>query len=164
MGRNKKPKKPDKEDSSKPRGIRFEIEENAEQLLLEHLAAFKPEPKESEDEPELRVAKRRTLAQLEQRIDLHGLHLDQAIDLVREKIDLWLAQGQPLRVKIITGKGRHSAGGRGILSQEVHRYVLQRYRPDIASIEDSPDSVRLAGLPLRGHFFVVFHARGRSKT
>lgn len=159
MGRNKKPKKPEQKERDKPGRIRFELEEDAEQLLIDHLAAFKPSAKDSDEQEELPLKRQRNLTQKEQRIDLHGLHLDQAMDLVREKIDLWLAGAQPFRVKIITGKGRHSVGGRGILSQEIHRYVLQRYRKDILSIEDSPDEIRLAGLPLRGHFYVSFRAR-----
>ncbi len=167
MGRDKKPKKPNKNEQDAPKGIRFELEEDAEKLLLDHLAAFKPSSKDSdeESEPEPSVVRSRKMPQREYRIDLHGLHLEEAMAIVREKIDVWLLDGQPFKVKIITGKGKHSEGGRGILSQEIHRYVLQRYPRDIQDIEESPHQVRLWGMPLRGHFNVSFRARtGRKKA
>jgi hypothetical protein len=58
-------------------------------------------------------------------------------------------------VKIITGKGHHSQRGDSVLAKEIHSFVLQTFRHIILEIEDSPDQVRLAGIPLRGHFHVT---------
>jgi DNA-nicking Smr family endonuclease len=95
-------------------------------------------------------------------IDLHRCTVEEArraIDavfaqLVTPGTSLW-RQGALVRLKIITGKGKHSGPAGPVLAREIHRYVALTYASHIVSIEESPADVVLGGLPLRGHFHVV---------
>jgi DNA-nicking Smr family endonuclease len=161
MGRSKKRGKGHGPRSDPPKGIRFELEEDAEELFRAHLSQFKPERKDDEGSlvPERPSGRRKAKPDLIT-IDLHGYLLDEAQSLVEAELDALLLDGGLIEVKIITGKGRHSQSGGGILAREIHRFVEQRYRAEIQKIEASPDEVRLQGLPIRGHFHVTL--RGKS--
>lgn len=95
-------------------------------------------------------------------IDLHRCTVEEArraIDavfaqLVTPGTSLW-RQGSLLRLKVITGKGKHSGPAGPVLAREIHRYIAMTYANHIVSIEESPADVVLGGLPLRGHFHVV---------
>ncbi len=156
MGRGKKPGKGPQNSKDEPRRIRFEIEEDAEELFLKHLEQFKPDKPGAEEpkEPEKKASKTHKAMNVHE-LDLHGLRLDEAQQRVRDVLDGLREMAGMHKVKIITGKGHHSQRGDSILAKEIHSFVLQTYRPVIQEIEDSPDQVRLAGIPLRGHFHVT---------
>lgn len=91
-------------------------------------------------------------------IDLHGLTISEAENVVEDELDqLIKIPGRKWRIRIVTGKGIHSnrAGGNGTLSRAVHDFVQNRYFSQIVSIQDSPADVLLGDLPIRGHFDVV---------
>lgn len=92
-----------------------------------------------------------------QTIDLHGLTVREANDELRRFLDRILGQrgGGKVTVRIITGKGIHSRDG-AVLPRECHDFVKQRYADSIVRIDDSPADVLLGGIPIRGHFDVVF--------
>lgn len=156
MGRGKKPGKGPQNKNDEPRRIRFEIEEDAEELFLRHLEQFKPDKVDAEEpkEPEKKASKTHKATMVHE-LDLHGLRLDEAQHRVREVLDGLREMAGMHKVKIITGKGHHSQRGDSVLAKEIHSFVLQTFRPVIMQIEDSPDQVRLAGVPLRGHFHVT---------
>jgi DNA-nicking Smr family endonuclease len=137
--------------------VRFEIEENAEELFLKHLDEFKPENKDADERVGL-VAPKRTRSRSHV-LDLHGMQLMEAEDFVRHRLNELLAIEGSFSVKIVTGKGRHSENKEGVLVKEIHGFVLRYFREHIASIEESPDKLRLRGEPIRGHFHVTFHGR-----
>ena len=88
-------------------------------------------------------------------IDLHGLTLresQQQIDALFRRV---VAKTSNVRVKIITGKGRHQQRGEHLLARDVHSWLQHKYRAWIVEIEQSPHDVRIGDLPWRGHFEVV---------
>lgn len=137
--------------------LRFELEENAEELMLRHLEEFKPEPKDA-DQTVGRTAPKSTKA-TKRVIDLHGMQLADAEEYLRLTLEEILASEGPVTVQIVTGKGRHSENREGVLVKEIHGFILRHFRERIASIEESPDKLRLRGEPIRGHFHVTFHGR-----
>lgn len=137
--------------------VRFELEENAEELFLKHLEEFKPESKDADHRAGF-VAPKRTKAE-KHVIDLHGMLLHDAEEFLRTKLQEILATSGPVTVQIVTGKGRHSENKEGVLVKEIHGFVLRHFREQILRIEESPDKLRLRGEPIRGHFHVTFHGR-----
>ncbi len=156
MPRAKKPGKSPGNKKDEPSRIRFELEENAEELFLSHLQEFKPDKRDAE-EPEKaqkRAAKPRQVNAV-QEIDLHGLRLVEAQQRVRDVLDGLIEMAGTHKLKIITGKGHHSKKGGSVLAKEMHSFVLLTYSRSILEIEESPDQVQLAGVLLRGHFHVT---------
>ena len=135
--------------------LHFEIEDNARELMEEHLALFKPHVKDADNKACQRreVSKRTASPTIE--IDLHGMTLDEAEKWVIQIISQNPSSGEKRAYKIITGKGRHSNSGRGVLIREIYLFVVHRYGPRIERIEESPDGVRLGGEAIRGHFHVT---------
>jgi DNA-nicking Smr family endonuclease len=160
MARGKKPGKGPQNSKDEPRRIRFELEEDADELFLKHLEQFKPDKPDAEESRESRKKASRThRAPQVHEIDLHGLSLEEAQHTVRAVLDDLREMAGLHRVKIITGKGHHSQRGDSVLAREIHSFVLLTWRRVIMEIEDSPDQVRLAGVPLRGHFHVTIRGK-----
>lgn len=153
MGKSKKPKNYPKNPLPKVPSITFEIEENAVELMEEHLALFKPKAK-SADRPQRTDHSKRVSSSVVE-IDLHGLTVEQAERQVMEVIESHLLSQGERTFKVITGKGRHSQTGRGVLIREIHLFVRHRFGPRIVRIEESPDEVRIGGDAIRGHFHVT---------
>lgn len=162
MTRGKKPGKSPQNGKNEPRRIRFELEEDAEELFLRHLEQFKPDKIDADRPRELekKASKTRKATKVHE-LDLHGLRLDEARHRVREVLNGLSEMAGMHRLKIITGKGHHSERGDSVLAKEIHSFVLQTWRRMITEIEDSPDQVRLAGVPLRGHFHVTILGKSR---
>ena len=155
MAKNKKDaKKLSKLNVQNTPGIRFELEEDARDLMLQHLLLIKPEQKDTHCLTEVRKNRSRD-EKAKKVIDLHGLNLIQAFDLLRERISLWLSHNGTVEVRVITGKGYNSDGGNGVLSKEIHKWILREYEGRIVRIEESPDKTKINKVPLRGHFDVV---------
>ena len=134
-------------------GVRIELEENADDLFLEHVLGVKPWKNEADTMPDTNRPK--PSKRLEKVIDLHGLTIEQSKEKILELCGLWLGQEESVRVKIITGKGYGSQGGVGVLVKEIHAWMKREMANKIANLEESPDLTRLNGLPLRGHFYVT---------
>ena len=89
-------------------------------------------------------------------LDLHRLTLTEAESAVDRFLgDLLNGKGGEVTVTIITGKGRHSGEGGGVLSKEIHNYVKRKFGRQIVAIEESPAKLVVGELPIRGHFKVV---------
>lgn len=155
MGKSKSRNKGNKNIPVSSSPLRFEIEENALELMEEHLALFKPGVKDADNKaPQMRESSKRGASPIIE-IDLHGMTLDEAERWVIQTITRHLSTVEKRTFKIITGKGRHSSSGRGVLIREIYLFVVHRYGPWIERIEESPDGVRLGGEAIRGHFHVT---------
>lgn len=142
----------------------FELEDNAEEmfrLAVENLspgAIAEKEKRLKEDQAKAASGNENSLRQ----VDLHGLTLGQAQHRVKHAIDEKLsATGGEFTLRIVTGKGIHSGPGGGILAREIHEFVRLRFSDVIISMTDSPASVTLSGVPMRGYFDVKFRGKGR---
>lgn len=153
MGKSKKLKNSPKNSAPVPSSIRFELEENAVELMEQHLALFEPSRKDKERSETPAPSKRLSTRTIE--IDLHGLTVEEAERRVQELIAKFPYEAEARTFKIITGKGRHSRAGQGILIREIYLFVKHRFGPHIVRIEEAPDSVRIGGEAIRGHFHVT---------
>lgn len=153
MGKSKKTKNYRKDPDLMPTTIRFELEENAVELMEQHLALFKPGVKAADTSTRRDHSKRVPQGAIE--IDLHGLTVEEGERRVAEIITRFPYDQGERTYKIITGKGRHSADGKGVLIREIYLFVKHRYGPSIVRIEESPDAVRIGGEAVRGHFHVT---------
>lgn len=90
-----------------------------------------------------------------QKLDLHGLTLAGATKKLEDCIENILAQNLETELMVITGKGIRSAGP-PVLAREAWEFVVNRYRSRIERIDACPADVLLGGIPIRGHFVVVF--------
>lgn len=61
------------------------------------------------------------LERLNNTVDLHYATVDQAVTLALEAAEQWWSKEKHGRLTVITGKGRHSAGQRGVLGPAVAR-------------------------------------------
>ena len=87
-------------------------------------------------------------------IDLHGMTVREAQHHVVNTIQMMLDQskGQVLEIRIITGKGNNSQGGRPQLISSIHHVVESRFSERIISMEVSPHELKLGGTYVKGHF------------
>lgn len=93
-------------------------------------------------------------------IDLHGLKLEEAKRYVEDQIAQALSErSQPFRVRVITGKGRHSQGRGGVLAQQIHPFVQKKFARLLTSIDAAPDQSHISGVLLRGHFDMVLRPK-----
>jgi DNA-nicking Smr family endonuclease len=86
-------------------------------------------------------------------IDLHGMTVDQARRYVIAAIDNILAQakGQPVDIRVITGKGHNSKGQPQLISS-IHHVVEARFKDRLINIEVSPHELQIGGTYIKGHF------------
>ena len=137
-------------------GIRFNIEADAQQMLQDAIDSMPLQIDKSDDTVETSIKKPVSRAKTAaHQIDLHGLTLresQQQIDALLRRI---VSKTSNVRVKIITGKGRHRQCGEHLLARDVHSWLQHKYQAWIVEIEQSPHDVRIGDLPLRGHFEVV---------
>lgn len=61
------------------------------------------------------------LERLNNTVDLHYATVDQAVTLALEAAEQWWSKEKHGRLTVITGKGKHSAGQRGVLGPAVAR-------------------------------------------
>ena len=87
-------------------------------------------------------------------IDLHGLTVEEAerhVVIAIESI-LSTAKGQPVTIRVITGKGHHSPNKKPQLLYAIHRVVESRFSHRLISIEASPHLLKIGDSYLKGHF------------
>ena len=146
--------------TSHKNGIRFRIETNARQMLQDAIETMPTHVDKGEDTSEISVKKPapRTKTAVHQ-IDLHGLTLRESQQQIDALLHQVVSKTGNVRVKIITGKGRHRQQGEHLLARDVHSWLQHKYRAWIVEIESSPHDVRIGDLPLRGHFEVVLRRR-----
>ncbi|MCX6127691.1 MAG: Smr/MutS family protein [Proteobacteria bacterium] len=163
MARKQKTGKTAANKEAKPSKLRFELEDDAEDLFLNHLQEFKPEKVEADEKPGRgRKSSKSKYAISVHELDLHGLTLDQAQNEIRTELNELREWPGLHRIRIITGKGHHSHKGEGILAKEIHGFVMQVFGRFIINVESSPDEVRLNGVPLRGHFELTLLGKSRN--
>lgn len=155
---NKDPLVPEWEDEQpieKPIDPKIKQEEDA-RLFKESIerGIFPPKDKDSDDNERFSKSKRTQKTSNRHDIDLHGLTVSEAQSYVIKAIEdiLSQAKGQPVDIRIITGKGHHSAGRRPQLISEIHHVVEAKFRHRLITIEASPHELNLGGHYLKGHF------------
>ncbi len=139
-------------------GIRFNIETNAHQMLQDAIDSMPPQIDKGDDTvvpPRQKHTPRTAMHQ----IDLHGLTLRESQQQIAALLQRVASKTGNVRIKIITGKGRHQPRGENLLARDVHSWLQDKYRAWIVAIESSPHDVRIGDLPLRGHFEVVLRRR-----
>jgi DNA-nicking Smr family endonuclease len=149
-------------------GVAFEIEPDAEKIFLESLEEFERRglsgvhkiiSSKCDEAPLLKMSASRQERQQELRsLDLHRQTLEEARRLVDQELRELISRlkpGDKVKLRIVTGKGRHSGPTGPVLPREIHRYVKQNYGRYILQIDESPADLILGELPLRGHFDVL---------
>ena len=153
---------------SDPFGILFRLEDNAGEIFTDYLekefsedileekeshpeASGKPSKKEGRDRP------------VSFTVDLHGLHLDEAIfradSFIRENQAREQKHRPSITCKIITGKGLHSQNT-SVLAGEVYEHVKNTFRKSIIRIDEPPLNNTINGIPIRGYFNVTLKTQG----
>jgi len=97
---------------------------------------------------------RQASLKIEDRLDLHRLKSGEAIDRLERFLSVALRTGTST-VLVITGKGHHSPGGRGVLKQRVEEWILGRGRRFVREFSEAPRA-------LGGRGAYVLHLRRRS--
>ena len=136
-----------------PSGVSFELEDDAKQIFLDAIDDVDANAKNEELSVETQKSKQSSERQID--LDLHGLSLSEAKSKVETTIESHRSSCVTLKVKVVTGKGRHSGSSGSVLPRGVHDFVCQRFGKEIVSLEECPDDVMVNGLPIRGHFNVV---------
>ena len=81
-------------------------------------------------------------------LDLHGFHVDEAVDVVRKRLSLCATQ-HVRRVRIVVGEGRHSSKGQSTVYPAVYEELQRRphavrivsVRPAYIDVELVPGSL-----------------------
>lgn len=88
-------------------------------------------------------------------IDLHHHSRAEAEQLLVRRFEELRSLHRAIKVRIITGKGRRSADGQGVLVRTIHSFVSSRFRNDIEAIQPCPSTSTVDGRPIRGFFDVT---------
>lgn len=154
-------------------GGHVELEPDAEEIFLKSLENMDPRALKQKLRDEAASAPPTGKAAAERHqsgkgasghsLDLHRMTLaeaEYAVDrFVGDLLNASAGRGGEVTVTIITGKGRHSGEGGGVLAKEIHHYVQRRYGRQIVAIEESPANLVIGELPIRGHFKVILSRR-----
>jgi len=84
----------------------------------------------------LRAAKLRQLT-VDDRLDLHGRRVEEALLLVETFVATAVRQGSRT-VLVITGKGLHSPAGAGVLRRAVEQWIERRGKPKVVAWAEAP--------------------------
>ena len=93
--------------------------------LLDAAHAKKRELEEEQKAAAQRIFKRKNTGYGLEQMDLHGLHLDEAMERVRERLKK-LEAGDVASVEIITGAGHHSEGNKARIKPAVEALLKER--------------------------------------
>lgn len=140
--------------------VTIELEDDAEEIFLQALNNFDASAIDKEEFSKSDLSHLKTAKKNQRRkkisVDLHGLTLSEAQNRLAKLLDTLLAGPRSeVEVMVITGKGRHSRAGGGVLAKEVHAYVSRYFSKYITRIDSSPGDVLLEGVPIRGHFTMM---------
>lgn len=138
-----------------PLGVDFDIEEDAEDIFMRHLAEDPMQVPVEKVETKSDIARRRKKEKKsleEVSLDLHGLTVAEAQSCIDRLIQKLSAGKNPVILRIITGRGLHSGSTGGVLIAEIYSYVHQRYRQRIVQSDGDPNDVKIDGVPIRGWF------------
>ncbi len=124
-------------------------------MMEDHLDANPPSPKTQSGIERIdkrgHSSKPRSAA-LKHSIDLHGKTLDEAKAALRSLMTQLINSGGEVELRIITGKGRNSGSGGGVLAREIYDFFKRSFSSVIVKIDADPMDTLVGGLPLRGHF------------
>jgi len=84
-----------------------------------------------------RVKARSRGERVDDHVDLHGLKKEEALRRLESFVAAAAGAGAGT-VLVITGKGHHSPGGRGVLKQQVEEWILGRGRRRVRAYADAP--------------------------
>ena len=94
----------------------------------------------------------------EYKIDLHHRTLKEASCLLHKRLwELLHGDDVAFKVKIVTGRGRHSKDGQFTMGDHAHGYVKNHFASHISFLEDSPSASLVNGIAVRGYFYVHLH-------
>ena len=147
---------------NRPPKINFDMEDDADQIFRDHVEQMGDIPESERSAPEAKpLGKKKKSIKSQQSsssgsIDLHGMTLKEAIHAVDKAIAgiVYSLKGEAT-LRIITGKGRHSGADGAVLPGGIHKHVKATWRRHIVRIDESPEAVVIAGLPIRGYFEVT---------
>lgn len=151
-----------KDDDRPKSGVMFELEDDAEALFLKEFEGLTREAAEEfAEQPKARPvpkgrSKKKAAPPLMVEIDLHHHTREQAEQALSRRLEELRSLHHEVKVRIITGKGRRSKDGKGVLVRTIHSFVVSRFKADIASIQPCPSDSTVDGRPVRGYFDVVF--------
>jgi DNA-nicking Smr family endonuclease len=130
----------------------FDIEPNAKEIFKTFLSIDDfAGAKKPQDEL---VKKSRTKKKLvSKNVDLHGYSFDEAARIVDSIFSQQIED--PMRLKIITGKGLHSGETGPVLVRKIYEHIQETYRSKIIAIDQPPIETQVNGLPSKGHFYVT---------
>ena len=120
--------------------------------LLNHKDKLLPKPEPYVPRRKSHQTKRRSVPFVTE-IDLHYLTVEEALKVLEQRIDDLLSRYGYVRLKIITGRGRHSTQGPKIAGH-AHGFVTRKYSSNIVKIQESPDASMINNIALRGYFDV----------
>ena len=121
-------------------------------LLNNHKDKLLPKPEPYVPRRKSHQTKRRSVPFVTE-IDLHYLTVEEALKVLEQRIDDLLSRYGYVRLKIITGRGRHSTQGPKIAGH-AHGFVTRKYSSNIVKIQESPDASMINNIALRGYFNV----------
>lgn len=143
----------EQEDIPKKNGLRPTPEEDAK--LFHEAVRFGKIPRKDLELEESRGIKSHTKKKTDRYdIDLHGMTVDEAQRYVVNAIEEILAssKGQPVTIRVITGKGHGSRDRGPQLIHSIHHVVESRFKSRLISIEVSPHELKIGNSYLKGHF------------
>ena len=137
----------------------FDLEDDAEQIFTEFLAnegeinpkddhlSATPKPPRGSNHPKTR----------EFSVDLHGKTRREVRDVLLATVErLKQTAGGSFKLRVITGKGRHSGEQGPVIADEAFHFLQRTYGPAIVTMDSPPGETQVGGLPWRGHFDVTF--------
>lgn len=87
-------------------------------------------------------------------VDLHGLHVDEALRFVKERFDRDIAKGTFPGVVLIYGAGHHSVDGKQHIKPAVIKAIIER--PHGQLVETRQDWDAITGKPNPGCVSVAY--------
>ena len=144
--------------------IRFQLEKDADVLFRNHIEEIPESPdllEKFDENTNKRSRKKTKKKETKTTIDLHGLTLEEAKTAVRRKINSLLEMEKgPIKLRVITGKGKHSGINGGVLISSIYDFVRKEYLQEIKKLDEDPSAIKLNGLPIRGYFDVWLNGGG----
>lgn len=99
------------------------------------------------------AARRRRSAYYVTAIDLHHMSVALALKVLEAEMDVLLRRHRRVKLKVITGRGRHSPRGPQI-AQQAHALVLTKFKSAIVKIGQCPTASMINNVALKGYFDV----------
>lgn len=99
------------------------------------------------------VSRRRRSAYYSAAIDLHHMSVAQALKILEAEIEALLSRHRRVKLKVITGRGRHSSQGPQI-AHHAYALVVTKFKSAILKIGECPTASMINNVALKGFFDV----------